>query len=309
MTWAQNPLFPPLPSSFPGGPRRRFSRPHFSTLPPSLPIFMLCNSLPPSPFLASVSACSTLSPRDGGGGGVVALCTSPVRPFARKESCTHSLPGFPSPPPLLLLLLLLAATPSLLLLLRPLAVAALRRFLAVILAERERESSKSRPADRGREGRPQGGRTDGRTDGRRAGFLLLLLLPHSRQFGVGVIVLSAPVVAKGRGSEGGGGGKRLSPPGYRLARGERRKEEGWERGEKTGGREERDGVPRLERGREEERWAFLVEYEQEGEEDLVVVVAAASLPLLSYTAAFVQSAGSFPSPGPTKLLKLFPWNG
>ena len=169
MTWAQNPLFPPLPSSFPGGPRRRFSRPHFSTLPPSLPIFMLCNSLPPSPFLASVSACSTLSPRDGGGGGVVALCTSPVRPFARKESCTHSLPGFPSPPPLLLLLLLLAATPSLLLLLRPLAVAALRRFLAVILAERERERvvKADRPTEGGRDGPKADGRTDGRTDGGR----------------------------------------------------------------------------------------------------------------------------------------------
>ncbi len=165
MTWAQNPLFPPPPFLLPRWPPTTIFPASFLH-PPSLPIFMLCNSLPPSPFLASVSACSTLSPRDGGGGGVVALCTSPVRPFARKESCTHSLPGFPSPPPLLLLLLLLAATPSLLLLLRPLAVAALRRFLAVILAEREREreyvhkEKKLRKEDRRRHFSVQQGRRE-----------------------------------------------------------------------------------------------------------------------------------------------------
>ncbi len=48
-----------------------------------------------------------------------------------------------------------------------------------------------------------------------------------------------------------------------------------------------------------------VEYEQEGEEDLVVV-AAASLPLLSYTAAFVQSAGSLPFPRSNKIVRNLP---
>ncbi len=156
-----SPALPPSPvapdDDFPG----LISPPSF----PSSPFSCCAIVSPPPPFLASVCACSTLSPRDGGG-GVVALCTSPVRPFARKESCTHSLPGFPSPPPLLLLLLLLAATPSLLLLLRPLAVAALRRFLAVILAEREREreyvhkEKKLRKEDRRRHFSVQQGRRE-----------------------------------------------------------------------------------------------------------------------------------------------------
>ncbi len=271
MTWAQNPLFPPLPSSFPGGPRRRFSRPHFSTLPPSP--FSCCAIVSPLPLFwrVCVRAAPSLRETEEEEGSLPSVPPPFVRSLERRAALTHFLVS-PPPPPLLLLLLLLAATPSLLLLLRPLAVAALRRFLAVILAERERESSKSRPADRRREGRPQGGRTDGRTDGGRV-FSSSSCLPHSRQFGVGVIVLSAPVVAKGRGSEGGGG-ERLPSPGCRQARGERRKEEGWERGEKTGGREERDGVPRLERGREEERWAFLVEWSMNRKEKRILLLSS-----------------------------------